>query len=222
MDETKETKQDASSAGGDGTTSKETTRTYTEEEKQKAVSDALAKAGRDAKTLETREAALNAEKEAVETAKAEIAEVQKQIDKAELEAAEGDPARLRELQAKKSYKALLADLETKKKELNKQEADLNRSKAEHESEIEAARKTQFEIELWKIAEAEGVDAAELKETMKELNLTTVEQAKAAAKRLNKKPSGTAFDPDSGVTSGGATLPNRAKDKIKAGWEEIHK
>jgi len=224
MDETKETNQDASQKSSDGrpgTTSKEPAKTYTEEERDKAVNDALATAGRTAKELDDRKAGLDAERQELDDLKGEVTKVQEQIDQAELEAAKGDPERLRELQAKKSYKDLLDKLEAKKKELDKREAELNRSKAEHESEVNAAKQTQLEIELWKIAEAEGIKAEDLKKGMKDLGLTTVEQAKTLAKTLKtgKQPEskkGEKFDPDSGVTSGGGeSLEGKSASKLFA-------
>jgi len=192
--------------GSEETTPIADAKTYTEKDVEKAVQVALTKAGRDAKALETQAGQIKADQEAIEATRAELDEIQRQIDQSELEAARGDSAKLRELQAKKSYKAKLAELDTKNKELQKREAELDRREAEHASKIQAAEETQLEIEIWKIAKAEGVDPVELKDMMKDLKLTTVEQAKGLAKRLNKKPEDENTKKksthDSLVTSGG--------------------
>ena len=197
MDEIKETQKDSpqelgkAPEGSEETTPKDQAKTYTEKEieeiKAKAAQDARVTAGRDAKTLSDWEASLKTQQQEMDDTKSEISKMQEQIDQAELEAARGDPVKLRELQAKKSYKTLLADLEGKKKELKKERDNFERDKAEHASKIKAAEETQLEIEIWKIANTESVDPVELKDTMKDLKLTTVEQAKTVAKRLNKKP-----------------------------------
>ena len=198
MDKTEDTKGLSSetpgqaSKGSEGITSEKEAKTYTQNQVDKAVSDALSTAGRGAKALEQRE---NVVKAREDTNKAE----QERRDAAELAEAQKDPDQLAVYQARKAE-------EKRAKSLDEREADLARDKAEHEAEITAAKETQLEIELWKIAEAEGVDPVELKDMMKDLNLTTVEQAKTAAKRLNKKPvdetTKKPLIPVTGVISGG--------------------
>lgn len=221
MDEPKGNPQDSlqkpgqASGGTEGTTPKEA-KTYTEQEVEKAKNDALAAAGRDAKSLETKEAAINAREEAIKAEEAKIDEIRRQRDVEELAEARGDPDKLAAYQAKKGREQEDTDLKAQRSAIKKDREQLDRDKAEHEAEIKAARETQLEIELWKIAEAEGVDPVELKDMMKDLNLTTVEQAKVAAKRLNKKPvDGTAKSliPVSGVTSGGTGEKSEEK-KLK--------
>jgi len=211
MDEIKGTPQDSlqklgqASTGAEENTSEKQAKTYTEQEVEKAKNDALAAAGRDAKSLETKEAAINAREEAIKAEEAKIDEIRRQRDVEELAEARGDPDKLAAYQAKKSREQEDTDLKAQRSAIKKEREQLDRDKAEHEAEIKAVKETQLEIELWKIAEAEGVDPVELKDMMKDLNLTTVEQAKVAAKRLNKKPvGGTAkpLIPVSGVTSGG--------------------
>jgi len=199
--------------GEDQGTSKEDAKTYTEEDVKKQVNDALAAAGRNAKQLTDKEASLKAQEEAIKASKAEIDEFQSKRDQAELEAAKDDPYKMREYQRKQAQKQETATIESQRAELKKQQEELDRQKAEHEAEVKSARETQMDITLWQIAAAEKVNPVELKDTMKDLSLTTIEQAKALAKRLNKvapkqpaegdtepgeeKP----FTPDSGVTSG---------------------
>jgi len=184
-------------------------KTYTEEEieeiKAKAAQDARVAAGRDAKSLETREAALNAREEAIKAEEAKIDEIRRQRDAAELADARGDPDKMAAYQAKKNREQEDTDLKAQRGAIKKEREALDRDKAEHEAEIKAARETQLEIEIWKIAKAEGVDPVELKDTMEDLKLTTVEQAKGLAKRLNKKPGDEAVEKksthDSLLTSG---------------------
>jgi len=211
MNETKKTKQDisqdeTSSAGEIGITSEPKAKTYTESEIQKAVSDALAKAGRDAKSLEAKAAQLKADQEAIEAQKSQIAEIQRQIDEAELEAARGDPVRLREIQAKKSVKTQLAEIEKQKAELRKQQAEIDRSKAEHESEVRAVRETNKEITIWQIATAKGVDPMRLKTLSEKFNIEEKEKLEELAGEIaSGKPQDESpkkkITPDSLVTSG---------------------
>lgn len=203
MDEIKETQKDSPQVGKAPESSEETTpkveaKTYTEEDVKKAIQSALTKAGRDAKKLTDWEAGLKSQQQEIDATKAEIVKLQEQIDEAEVESARGDPAKLRELQAKKSYKSLLGDLENKKREMARERAILDRDKVEHEATIEAARETQREIDIWKLAEKYSLDA----QMLKDLNLS-IEQTEAVAKRLGEKPK--TITPDSGVTSGNKTM-----------------
>ncbi|MFO7997293.1 MAG: hypothetical protein R6U93_09220 [Dehalococcoidia bacterium] len=183
------------------TTSEKPTRTYTEQEAQKLVSDALAAKGRDAKALADKEASLNTLQEEIKAAQAQIADFERQKDEAELEAARRDPDKMAEYQQKKSYRKLMQDLETQRKDLKRQQDEFNRQKAEHEAEVQQTRQTTMEVKIWQIGAKYGVDPAMLKD----LNLPTVEAVEAVAKRLGTaKPKETAepFKVDSGVTTGG--------------------
>jgi hypothetical protein len=197
----------ASEGEAQGTSTKEA-RTYTEEElnkaTEKAKNDALAAAGRDAKKLSDWEASLKAQQSETEGTRAEISKIQEQIDQAELEAARGDPAKLKELHAKKSYKNMLADLETQKKELAKQRQQLDRDKAETAETVKAAQQHQMETKVYEIAAKYDLNPEDLKAGIKDLNLTTVEQAEALAKRLGRLPEGEKKTtiPVSVPTSGG--------------------
>jgi septal ring factor EnvC (AmiA/AmiB activator) len=212
MDETKQTdglpsaNAEKAPAGSEGTTPKPEVKTYSQEEFDKAIQADRVARGRDAKKLSDWEASLKAQQAEIEASRTEITKIQEQIDEAELEAAKGDPARLRELQARKSYKALLADLETKKRELQKERDALERDKTEHAETLKAAQEAQLEIDIWEIGAEFNVNPVTLKDTMKDLNLSTADQARALAKRLSeslKRPdeSEKGLTPDSGVTSG---------------------
>lgn len=219
MDEPKDTKglpsvnAEKAPEGSEGNTPKETdAKTYTEDQFQEALQKDRIQRGRDDKSLTDRETAVKAREDAN---KAE----QDRKDAAELAEAQKDPDKLAVYQARQAEK-------NRAKSLAEGEANLARDKAEHEAEIKAAKDTQMEVKIWEIAAEHGVDPVELKDTMKDLNLTTVEQAKAVAKRLNKKPQDETLKKktthDSLVTSGGPTLPESAKEKMKAGFDEKHK
>mgnify|MGYP000337451006 CR=1 FL=1 len=194
----------------------QTAKTYTQEEVDKAINDALAAKGRDAKRLSEWEASLKSQQLEIEATKADIAEMQRRMDEAELEAARYDPDKLKEYQARKSIKDQMAELEKARKDLKRQQDELARSKAEHEAEVEAARKATLEIKLWEIAARYEVDPS----LLKDLNPQTEEQAEKIAKRLSgltKKPEGEKakeFIPDSGVTIGaGGTPTTEQLDKM---------
>jgi len=210
MDKTEQTKglpsanAEKAPEGSEGNTPKEPTKTYTEDEVQKALQADRIKAGRTAKDFENREATLKAHQQEIDDTKAEISKIQEQIDQAELEAAKGDPDKLKELQAKKSYKTLMADLDAEKKKLQKDRADLDRDKAEHASAIESAQKAKLEMKIFELAVEHDLNPQDIKDAMTELNLTTVGQAEAIAKRLSGKPKEPTKDPrktDSLLTSG---------------------
>jgi len=166
-----------SSPGEQGTSQ---AKTYTEEEVNKKLSDALAKAGRDTKSLELKRQSLTEREDRIKGAEAKI-------EAAELEKLKDNPEAL--------------DLHKAKKAIREERAALERDKAEHAEMVRAAQKTQMEIELWEIATGEKIDPVLLKDTMEDLNLTTVEQAKLLAKRLSGKKEVSPFNPITGVTSG---------------------
>ncbi len=190
-----------------GTSKEAQSRTYTDADIQKAINDALAKAGRDNKQLSEREAALKAQEEAIKAQQVEIEEYRKRIEQNELEEAQSDPDKMREYQRKQAEKKAKSELEIMRAELKKQQDELNRARAEHETEVKAARETMTEIRLWQIGAKYGVNPV----LLKELNLSSIEQAEQVAKRLgttnkpaaseNKTPSEKPFTPDSGVSSG---------------------
>lgn len=203
MDETKETKQDVkTSAGEGGTTSQDKPQTYNQEQVNKAVSDALAKAGRTDKVFSKREAGLKAREDA-------IAEKERQREAAELEEAKKDPDKLAEYQARKS----IAD----------ERAELERSKAEHEAEIIAAREAQKEITIWQVASAKNVDPERLKELSEELGLEGKERLERLADEMTAK-TGTTIEPDSGITTGAKKdlKSLTADEKLNRGFAEASK
>jgi hypothetical protein len=204
MDETKGKPQDSlqkpgqTSGGTEGTTPKTEPKTYTEEEVNKAIekakNDALAKAGRDAKSLELREKSLTEREDAVK-AKEEAA------DAAEAEEAKSDPNKMRSYQVKQARKQQEADLSAEREKLKKDREELERDKAEHEAEVNAAKEVNWEITLWDIAEELGIDPVKLKDSCKDLEITTAEGAKKLAKTMSPSKSPEPIHIDSGVNSG---------------------
>jgi len=210
LDETKKAEKDSlqepgkAPASEDGNTPEP--EVFTKAQVDEAIQKDRIQRGRDVKALTDREVGLDAREEAIKAQQAEIDEIKRQRDEAELAEARGDPTKMRAYQTRKSREQEDVELKAQRDALKKDRAILDRDKAEHEAEVKVARETQLEIEIWKIAEAEGVDPVELKDMMKDFNLTTVEQAKTAAKRLNKKPvdetTKKPLIPVTGVTSGG--------------------
>lgn len=200
-----------SEAGKVTTPTPVTPKTYSEAEKNKAVSDALAAAGRTAKDFETREASIKASEESFKSKEEELNNREKALDEQELVLARQDPARLKIYQDNQAKKIAQAEIDKQRKQLQADKDALNRDKAEHAAEVKLAKDTLTEIALWQIGEKYGVDPS----ILKDLNLPSVEQAEAVAKRLaTKRPAtsegepatataqaGEPFSPDSGMTSG---------------------
>jgi hypothetical protein len=198
-------------------TSKKEPKTYTEEELNKAKNDALAAAGRDAKSLAEREANLKTLEESLKERQSQIDEILRQRDEAELTEAKSDPEKMREYQLKRHVKDQLASLETEKANLKKQRADFEREKAEHAETVKAAQEARLDIAIWEIGAEFGIDPTVLKDGVKDLNITTEDGARALAKRISdslpKRPAEEKFIPDSGVTSGGGKLTDEQLDKL---------
>jgi chromosome segregation ATPase len=159
--------------------------------------------------------------ERVKAAEDALKQYQEQIDQAELEAARGDPAKLKELQGKKSYKNMLADLETQKKELGKQRQQLERDKAETAEKVKSAEQITLRDNLWEIAAKAEINPQELIDGVNELKLTTIDQAKALAKRLGRPPEGETktTTPISVPTTGGARGTPTQEQREKLSMED---
>ena len=205
-----QTQQDTSGKNQDSSQGKQgtpqTPRTFTEAEVQKQVSDALSKAGRDAKSLEKRETDIRTQLE-------KIAQWQKQRDMEADERLKGNPEALDWLQ--------------KKRQLQQEREALEREKAEHAELIKSANETKKEITLWEIAQKHDIDAGELKDACEELGLATKEQFEGVAKRMAKagtKPPQTPLKPDSGKTTGGSrdTSSMSADEKLAEGFKRLNK
>lgn len=213
MGETDKNVQDPASVEGGGSTSEPETPTLTEtqakERETKAVSDALAKAGRTDKKLGQREVTLNTREEALNARQTDLDAIQKRLDEAEFNAIKGDP----DLEAKyRDTRKLQADQRALAEDKRKFEQD----KAQHQADIDAANATKKEIAIWEIAQKHGVDA----NTLKELNLETPEQIESVAKAMaaGKAPGDTETppggEPDSLKTKGGGELSDEQKLKAR--------
>jgi hypothetical protein len=167
-DETKNAAQGAPPArqgqpsnGTDGSTSK-SPRTYTEAEYQKAVSDALARAGRDAKSLAEREARLKAREESSRRQEAEYNAVKK------------DPAKLSAYELRK--KAL-----EEQESLKGEKERLARERADFEQDLTLAQKLKRSALIEEIAgEFRDGDPAELEKLCDSLGLSDPSRIRAAA------------------------------------------
>jgi hypothetical protein len=222
MDETTSVKdplpaKGPASEGKEGSTSSNP-RTYTEEEHRKAVSDSLAKAGRDAKAIEAREAKLKD----IETREARLktaeAEAKKKAEESEYAAVKDDPEKLTayELHKKAREEAEAVRLDREKLEAERQAFQAKLTRAE---ELERAA----EIALITQKYSDG-DPDKLANLCERLNLTSKEQIEAAAEIIFTQNPGEAFKPDSGVTKGGALDYSRMKpeDKFRLGLEAERK
>lgn len=189
------TAQDTS--GGTKETSGGEPETLTREEAQKQTSDALAAAGRDAKSLDVRGKSLDAREEALKAEQAKITQWQTERDEAEEESLKDDPEGLKFLRKKQA-------LATKEKKFSDDRATLERDEAEHKARLDAAEETEREIVIWEIAQKLGIDASKLKELSTDLNLQTKEQIERAAKEMaaGKAPPKTPLTLDTGKTGGG--------------------
>ena len=167
--------------------------TYTEEQVTKAVSDALAKAGRTAKQLEKREAESKIRNDARQ---AELDARQKRLDDAEFEAIKGDP----DLEAAYKSKKRIEDAQ---KALDEDRRKLEAEKLEHTDKLKAADDTAREIAIWKIAIKHNADPAVVKEKADQLGVTSEEQVEAIAEMIGSKEVKPGLKPDSGMTRGGA-------------------
>jgi len=169
-----------SSVGEEGT-SKQTPETFTKETEKKAVSDALARAGRDAKTL-------TEERQRVEKL---LADFRKERDEAELKSADGDP------DAEKAIKARQA-LANKEAELADKERKLDEEKASIKDRLEGAEQVTKELSARDIASKYGVDA----EPLIKFTDGSSEAMEELAQSLPRKAS-TPLKVDSGETVGGS-------------------
>jgi len=159
---------------------------------QKQVSDRLAQAGRDAKALEARETE-------VQKRAQEIADWQARKDEEERRSIQDNP----ELLDIFTQKKLVRDA---KEKLKADSAAFERDKVAHQVEIESARATQMEIDIFTIAgEYEGGDPVKLKSLCENFGSSTKEQIIKAADTLWTKKTAQVAEKvkrDTGMTQGG--------------------
>lgn len=216
MDETEERKDtsERDSSGEQKGTSTDT-KTHTAESEKKAVDDALSAAGRDAKTLSGKTAEadriLTDAKKMQTDLKAEREQWQKDRDIAEQESAGEDQDALKSVQERQRQRAKETELAQRKRELDEKELKIT------EAQKEVAESTK-ERNAREIATRLNVDYESLmkftdgsKEAMEEL-----------AKQLSEKEAKPPLKTDSSTTIGGGEMPESAKDKMRAGFDELHK
>jgi len=198
-----ETNQDTegrdTSQGQEGNTSEENP-TFTREQVEKEVSDRLAKAGRDAKSLEKRQRELEAREAQIQAAMERISQWEKDRDAEEEERARSDPQALDYLQAKRA-------LRKERDKLAEDRAALETEKAKHAERLERAEEVEREIMFWEVAQKYKVDPGDLKNTCLELEIATSEKAETIAKKMANTAAKQAelskqSKPDSGKTMGG--------------------
>lgn len=200
------------SSGGKQETSEQTPKTFTEEEHTKAISDLSAEKGREIKTLTQR--ADNAEK-AVIAAQETIKRFEAEQDEKERRAAEGDEDAYAAYQRKKQARE---DKET----IAQDRAALEKEKIDHQAEIQAARDTRKEVEIFEIAGKYGVDASVLKQKAERFKLETKEDIDEFAQTMSSaKPANLKVD--SGKTIGGedVSLLN-ADELLQKGFRDLKK
>ena len=182
---------------GDNQGTSNAPKTYTEAEVLKIKSDALAKAGRDAKALEAKEEALRQREEAQ-------AQRDKEQEEREYERVRGNPEALSKWQAER-------DLKKERDALQKERDALEREKVEHQVALEAAQKLTTAAQIGEIATKYKVDVA----ILNDFGLN-VEQTEKIAQRLSslppaelerlknpgQQPKPAPVKRDSGVTHGG--------------------
>ena len=166
--------------------------TYTKEQAEKLISDALAKAGRTAKQLEKREAEIKTRDDARQ---AELDARQKRLDDAEFEAIKGDP----DLETAYKNKKRIGDAQ---KTLDEDRRKLEAEKLEHADRLKTADDMAREISIWKIAIKHNADPAVVKEKADYLGATSEEQVEAIAEMIGSKEVKPSLKPDSGMTRGG--------------------
>ncbi len=190
------------SDGGKGSTSREApppTYTKTQEDVDKAINDALARAGRDAKSLETWEKSLKSKEASLSGLEQEREDIKTQL----AELAEQDPDKFNVVQKSR-------ELKNKEMKLKEQEATLNTSIAEHEAVIKKASAWEFSQMLTTIVvEYEGLTAEKLLTACTKLGITDEAKARDLAETIGTKkavaeqPRKPSPNPvDSGKTSGG--------------------
>ncbi len=190
-----------SSDGKEGSTSS-TPKTFTESDIQKAVSDALAKAGRERKSIEDENATLKSQ---LATNQTLIKEAQDEIAKAKSLAetlSKDDPDKKKLLQ-------LIADSEKELKDLKAQKTALETEKTIWGEDVKNAKEFKLSQTVSKVAaDYEGGDEAKLKSLAGIANATTEEAIRKIADTLwTQKAQDTQqqnIKPDPGTTNGGGT------------------
>ena len=194
MDETKETKQDSSPsedtpAGSEGTTSK--VKTFTEEDVEKLVSNRLAAKGRDAKSLETREATIKAQEEANRTASLDLERLRLDAQRKELESVADDPD---------AKKALLRSYD-----LDKREREIEDQRKQNEAAVGRMFSDAETLAIEYNLKPSDLLSAANPEAMKLLakNLALQRELDAVKTKETPETETSGFTPDSGTSDAGS-------------------
>lgn len=180
----------------EGSTSKPP-QTFTPEDVQKQVSDALAKAGRDAKALEARKAALDESEKKVKAWEAErVKEAKAREDAILEEATEGQPEKV-----KTDLKTFKERLRNERQQLDKDRAAFEEEKTQYSGKIKEADAIQFELSVYDVASRNNVSADVLKERAEKFKVTDEAGLDELAQILPKKGK-AAEKVDSGKNEGG--------------------
>ena len=143
-----------------------------------------------------------------EDAEARSVQLQREKDETELEAVQGDPKALSVIQRERKIRAEKADIERREAQVKPIE--------ERATEFERKELAQ------EVATQYGVDASLLTEHTDGSKEKMESLAKVLAQSTPSPKVREDLKPDSAISAGGGTMPESAKDKIKAGWDEIHK
>jgi hypothetical protein len=207
QDETERTAQDTHPEGQaqgapEGNTPPTTyTQAQLEEAVAKAVQAARIKAGRDAKSLETREAALN-------TREDELTRKEREQEALETEQYRGEPEGLKLIQDRRKLKL-------DREELARHRSEFEAERSGHKDRLARADEMELELNIWQAARDEGIDAEELQEECAVLDLKTGEQIREIAETLGRAKSATMslrVDSSRGSGGGGRLTADRA-DKM---------
>lgn len=165
-------------------------RTFSDKEMQKLVSDAKAEAGRE--KLEAAKLRQSNLEQQLANATSQLADFQKKMDDAELEAARADPQLLTVYQQRQN-------LRQRELQLQKDKALHEAERSQHAQDIAESKQLKRERQAQEIAVKYGVDAALL------VSVTdgTPDKMEQLAKAISKKPPSTdeGFKPDSGGAVG---------------------
>jgi hypothetical protein len=197
-----------------GSTSQETPKTFTESDMQKAVSDALAKAGRDAKALTEQRALLDKEKTEHSAWQTEREKAQREKEDAALDEATKDAP-----EQKATLKQYREKLREERRKLDEDRVAFEQERTAHSGDIETAKQTRFEIDVFDAAKAAGVDAQSLKDAATDLSITGQPAIEKLAARMPKKATAQEHV-DSGKTVWGEDLSKlSAAEKYQRGRDK---
>jgi DNA repair exonuclease SbcCD ATPase subunit len=210
-----EIKQDVTSADNQET-SKQVAQTFTKEQVEKLKSDALAAAGREAKTLEARRAELDKREAEINATLDKIHKLEEERELAELEGLTQDP---KVKQTLTEYKNKLAE---RTKELAKKEAELKARESEFSSRFEKATKAELENTINTIAKEKNVDIEVLRDKVAKLNITDVTSISEIASIMPKIKD--VPKPDSGKNTGAGVDISKmsSRELITEGLKKINK